>query len=56
VRFKKGNHLRAEDAPSVGDPRASAQRRQRDGVPDWKLTQTLLFRQTRTIANPRNPD
>jgi hypothetical protein len=55
VRFKKGNHLRAEDAPSVGDPRASAHQRQTEGVPAWKLTQTLLFRQKRTIANPRNP-
>lgn len=55
VRFKKGNHLRPEDAPSVGDPLASAHQRQTDGTPAWKLTRKPLFRQERTIANPRNP-
>lgn len=55
VRFKKGNHLRPEDAPSVSDPLASPTQCQAEGRPAWRLTQTLLFRQTRTIANPRDP-
>lgn len=55
VRFKKGNHLRPEEAPSVGDPRASPTQAQAEGRPAWRLTQRLLFRQARTIANPRDP-
>lgn len=55
VRFKKGNLLRPEDAPSVGDPLASPTQRQNEGVPAWRLTQRLLFRQTRAISDPRHP-
>ena len=55
VRWKKGNHLRPEDAPSVDDPLASPSQRHDEGRPAWKLTQNLLFRQKRTIFNPRNP-
>jgi Transposase DDE domain len=55
VRWKKGNHLRPEDAPSVDDPLASPSQRHDEGRAAWKLTQNLLFRQKRTIFNPRNP-
>lgn len=55
VRFKKGNLLRPEDAPSVGDPLASPTQCREEGVPAWRLTQRLLFRQTREIADPRHP-
>lgn len=55
VRFKKGNLLRPEDAPSVGDPLASPTQRHNEGVAAWRLTQKLLFRQTREIFDPRHP-
>jgi hypothetical protein len=55
VRWKKGNHLRPEEAPSVGDPLASLHQCQAEGRPAWRLGQKPLFRQTRTIANPRDP-
>lgn len=55
VRFKKGNLLRPEDAPSVGDPLASPTQRHHEGIAAWRLTQKLLFRQTRAIVDPRHP-
>lgn len=55
VRWKKGNHLRPEDASSVKDPLISPTQRRQEGRPAWKITQKLLFRQQRTIFNPRNP-
>ena len=56
VRWKKGNKLRPAEAPSVGDPRASAFRRGQDGVKAWKLTAKLRVCDQRAIPNPRNPN
>jgi hypothetical protein len=55
VRWKKGNHLRAEDVPSVDDPLASLTQQRNEARAAWRLTQKLLFRQTHTLANPRKP-
>jgi hypothetical protein len=55
VRWKKGNHLRPADAPSVGDPAALPAHRERDGRAAWRLTAGLRPWGERQIANPRNP-
>jgi hypothetical protein len=41
VRWKKGNHLRPADAPSVDDPQASPTQQERDGRAAWRLTAGL---------------
>ena len=56
VRWKKGNHLRRADAPSVGDPAATPTRQDRDGVAAWRLTAGLRPWGSRRIANPHNPN
>jgi hypothetical protein len=55
VRWKKGNRLRPKHSPSIGDPSATAYRRDKDGVKAWKLTQGFGAWGTQIIANPRNP-
>lgn len=55
VRWKKGNRLRPIYAPSVGNPSASAYRRDQDGLKAWRLTQGFRTWGKETIANPRNP-
>jgi hypothetical protein len=55
VRWKKGNHLRRADAPSVGDPAATPTQQDRDGVAAWRLTAGLRPWGRRRIANPHNP-
>lgn len=56
IRWKKGQHLRPEDAPSVKDPLVSPSARHEEGIPAWQLAQRkLLFRQEKTIYHPRNP-
>lgn len=56
IRWKKGHHLRPEDAPSVHDCLVPITTRREEGRPAWKLAQQkLLFRQKRTIFHPRNP-
>lgn len=56
VRWKKGQHLRPEEAPSVTDPTVPPAQRKKEGRPAWTLAQQkLLFRQKRAIVNPRNP-
>lgn len=54
VRWKKGNKLRPGDAPSLGDPTATAYRQESDGVKAWRLTRGKNWGQ-RQITNPRNP-
>lgn len=55
VRWKKGNHLRPADAPSVGNPAATATQRERDGKAAWKLTAGLRDWDQRQVPNPRSP-
>lgn len=55
VRWKKGNRLRPAEAPSVGDPTATATQQDRDGIAAWRLTAGLRAWGQRQIANPRNP-
>jgi hypothetical protein len=55
VRWKKGNRLRPLYAPSVGNPTATAYRRDKDGEKAWRLTQGFGTWGAETIANPRNP-
>jgi hypothetical protein len=55
VRWKKGNHLRPADAPSVGNPEATPSQRGRDGKAAWRLTAGLRAWGQRQIPNPRSP-
>jgi hypothetical protein len=53
VRWKKGNHLRPADAPTVGDLGASFTAQDRDGVAAWRLTAGLRPWGERQLADPR---
>ncbi|HZS00149.1 MAG TPA: transposase [Chloroflexota bacterium] len=53
VRWKKGNHLRPADAPSVGAPTALPTHRERDGVAAWRLTAGLRPWGERRLPHPR---
>ncbi|MBI4497604.1 MAG: hypothetical protein HY689_06895 [Chloroflexi bacterium] len=55
VRWKKGNHLRPADAPSVGNPEATPSQRERDGKAAWRLTAGLRPWGQRQVPNPRSP-
>jgi len=54
VRWKKGNKLRPEGVPSVGNPQATYYQRRAEGKVAWRLTK-LRARWYRQIINPRNP-
>jgi hypothetical protein len=53
VRWKKGNHLRPADAPTVGDPGASFTARDRDGIAAWRLTAGLRPWGEQQLRDPR---
>jgi hypothetical protein len=53
VRWKKGNHLRPVDAPTVGDPAASFTAQERDGIPAWRLTAGLRPWGAQQLPDPR---
>lgn len=55
VRWKKGNHLRPADAPSVGNLEATPTQRDRDGKAAWRLTAGLRAWGQRQVPNPRSP-
>jgi hypothetical protein len=55
VRWKKGNHLRAADAPSVGTTAALPAHRERDGRAAWRLTAGWRPWGERQLPHPRRP-
>jgi len=55
VRWKKGNKLRPEGAPSVGHPEATCSEQKRDGKVAWRLTKRRA-KWHRKVFNPRNPN
>jgi len=55
VRWKKSNHLRPGEAPSVGNPEATPAQRDRDGKAAWRLTAGLRAWGQRQVSNPRRP-
>ena len=55
VRWKKGNHLRPAEAPSVGDPTATPGQQDRDGLAAWRLTAGLRAWGQQRLVSPRTP-
>ena len=54
VRWKKGNHLRPAEAPSVEDAAASPTGQERDGPAAWPLTAGLKGWGERHLRDPRD--